>query len=885
MAFYEMPLVIVFILLYSSHASAQRERNGLAAKALGKSTLTSPIDTLTKDSITVAKIDTLDTDIASDSEIKDKITYKAQDSIVYDIATKKMYLYNGTETQYQKTNLKSDRTEFDWTSNIMTANGAPDSTGEIVGKPVFKDGDKEYQAGKMMYNFKSQRGKVFEVMTQEGDAYLHSEAIKKMDDNSWFGFKSKYTTCNLEHPHFYFRAKRVKVIPGKVMVTGPANLWIADIPSPLYLPFGIFPVKQGRRSGVILPKYGQQSAAFFFKDGGYYLALNDNLSFRFTGDFYTDGSWGLHAGTSYNLKYKFNGELKLDFLRTAPVDPDLPRAKHQNFFQFAWNFTLDPKAAPTHNFSASVNITSSGYNAATQPLGSQVYQNSYSSNINYLKTFPRAPFINLSISASHTQNTSTRTFSITLPALHFGINRVTPFKSKINTGKPKWYESIGISYNLDAKNVLNTYDTLLGTQDLGKRLQYGLKQSIGLDATLKLFKYLNVTPSISYNEYWYFQSINRTWVNRDQIIHNPDGSTITLPGLASYVRIDTSYGFNATRDLTSSLTFNTKLTGMYRFKHGMLKAIRHVFTPSVSGVYVPIISDPYRYARQGLLDGQAARYSKYEIAANNLYGNPNATKVGSINWSLTNIFDIKVFSKKDTINHERKIEQLLNVTLSSGYNFAADSIRLQPFNLTGNLKIWNNIGATFAANFDPYAQSQNGQTINKYYWETNHSLLRFTTGTLALNATFRSKPRPNATPQAVKSAILKRDYVSYNPNDYYDFDIPWDVALYYGFNLQRNVVYGTNRDTLTNSQSLTVSGNFNLTPKWKVSISTGFDFVGKSLTYTKTKVIRDLHCWELSFDWVAWPVASQQYTIELKIKNPTLQDLKLSKRNTYQPIY
>jgi hypothetical protein len=302
-------------------------------------------------------------------------------------------------------------------------------------------------------------------------------------------------------------------------------------------------------------------------------------------------------------------------------------------------------------------------------------------------------------------------------------------------------------------------------------------------------------------------------------------------------------------------------------------------------VYVPIISDPYRYARQGLLDGQAARYSKYEIAANNLYGNPNATKVGSINWSLTNIFDIKVFSKKDTINHERKIEQLLNVTLSSGYNFAADSIRLQPFNLTGNLKIWNNIGATFAANFDPYAQSQNGQTINKYYWETNHSLLRFTTGTLALNATFRSKPRPNATPQAVKSAILKRDYVSYNPNDYYDFDIPWDVALYYGFSLQRNVVYGTNRDTLTNSQSLTVSGNFNLTPKWKVSISTGFDFVGKSLTYTKTKVIRDLHCWELSFDWVAWPVASQQYTIELKIKNPTLQDLKLSKRNTYQPIY
>ena len=849
--------------------------------------LTGHIDTLIVRADTINHIDTMK--VEGDSEIKDKITYKARDSIVYDINAKKMYLYNGAETHYQKIQLNSDAIEFDWTTMEMMAQGAKDSTGEISGKPIFKDDGKEYRAGKMRYNFKNQRGKVYEVSTSEGDAYLHSEAVKRADSTSWYGYKSKYTTCNLDHPHFYFKAKKIKLIPNKIMVTGPANLWIADVPTPLYIPFGIFPVKQGRRSGIIVPKYGNDAQnGFFLRDGGYYWAASENFGLKVLATIYTNGTFEINPSMQYKWNYKFSGSLALGYTRTAAADPDLPNPKATNDFRVSWNFQLDPKAAPSNTFSAGVNVSTANYNAAHRVTDQTLYQTSLISNINYQKVFPRLPFLSLSISASHSQNLQNRQISVTFPEFRASVSRVAPFKAKISSAKPKWYENIGILYGFQMKNTINTTDTMLTRPDFYKSLRYGVSQNASIDAPFTIARFLNVTPSASYTERWYFQTLNESWINKDQVITFPGGFTVVNPGGASYLKTDTVYGFKAARDFSANLSMSTKVTGIYKFKGKYVKALRHILTPQVAAVYRPDFGSNYwgYYAnvRKNLFDPTVSQYSHFDIV-NGVYGLPPSGKYAAVTWSLNNNFEMKVFSKKDTVTHERKLGILDRFNISGGYNFAADSLQLQPIAITGSMKIWENISTNFAVSMDPYALGTNGRTINRFYWDVTHKgLLRFTSANLSINATFHGKAKPSVQSPLNKAQHSMADYVSYNPDDYYDFNIPWNITAAYSMDLRSSFQTFTQHDSLILSQYLKVNGDFNLTAKWKVAINTGFDFTKKELTVTQVKVVRSLHCWELDFDWTAWPLNYQQFAIELKIVNPTLQDLKLTKKRTaYSP--
>jgi predicted regulator of Ras-like GTPase activity (Roadblock/LC7/MglB family) len=814
--------------------------------------------------ITVVKIDTIHhvdsvalKDKDDDSDIKDKITYKAKDSIVYDIATKKMYLYNGAETHYQKIQLNADKVQFDWTTMIMTAEGV-DSAGNMKGKPIFKDDGKEYRAGKMTYNFKNSRGKVFEVSTSEGDAYLHSEAVKRAEDQSWWGYKSKYTTCNLDHPHFYFKAKKIKLIPGKVIVTGPANLWIADVPTPIYIPFAIFPIKQGRRSGIIIPKYGSDATnGFFLRDGGYYWAANDYLGAKLTGTIYTNGSFDIKPSLQYKLNYLYSGSFAFAYVRTRPADPDLPGVSATNDFQVKWAFQLDPKAAPTNSFSASVNVSTANFNDANRVTdGNTLFSTSLNSNINYSKSFTSIPFLSLTISANHSQNLQNREIQITFPQVALTVSRVTPFKSKVSLSKPKWYENIGIAYSFKAQATINTIDSL---------------------------KYINITPNLTYNERWYFQTENESWVTQDQVLTLPGGYSVINPGLGSYLKSDTNFGFKAARDFSANLTVGTKVTGIFKFKNSHLKTIRHIFTPQVSGNYHPDFSTPfwgyYDNVRKSVFTPQPQLYSHFDNVQGLGYGLPPTGRYAAVNWALGNTFDIKVFSKKDSVNHEKKIEGLLKVNISGGYNFAADSLRLQVFNITGTIKLLDNLSSSFGVLLDPYATGDYGR-YNTFYWETNHELLRFTSANLSLNATIHGKPKAVVIAPLNKADRMVADYVSYNPDDYYDFDIPWSLGAAYSLNLNNVYQLDSHRDSLEFNQYITVSGDLNLTPKWKIAYQTGFDFAQKQLTLTHFKVVRNLHCWELSFDWTAWPLNHQQFVIELKVLNPTLQDLKLTRKKT-----
>ncbi|MFN8278557.1 MAG: putative LPS assembly protein LptD [Chitinophagales bacterium] len=840
---------------------------------------------LTRDSLAV--VDSLNADYA-DSDVKSKINYEAQDSIVYDLTSKKMYLYNKTKMAYDKTKLNADHTEFDWNTFTLTAEGQKDSAGNETGTPEFSDNDQPYRARKMAYNFKTKQGKVYEVSTKEGEAYLHSVAVKRNEDESWFGYKTKYTTCDLDHPHFYFQAKRAKVVPNKVMVTGPVNLWIADVPTPLYLPFAMFPIKQGRRSGAIIPKYGEAAGTFFLRDGGYYWAVNDMLGIKLTGDIFLNGTFGAHIAANYRVNYKVSGNVGFDYIRTRPADPDLPRQRSTNSFNFTWQLALDPKARPTNSFNVNVNVNLGDYYQAARSTDNSIFQTAFNSNISYAKSFPRAPFLSLAINAAHNQNIATKTFSITFPTVRFAITSVAPFKSKFSSGAQKWYERILVNYALDFKNQLNTFDSLLNKPETYKNMNYGINQTANISAPFTLFKYLNISPSFTYNERWFFKSVEHGWVNKDQILQLPNGTTVILPGASSYLQTDTIYKFRAMRDFSASIQFSTKLTGIFNFKGKLLKALRHTFTPAMSVQYNPNFSKPFWNYYQRVrtdLNGNTALYNRFDINAPLGYGSAPSVQSASLNWSLGNSFDLKTFSKSDSVKHEKTINNFLRVNITGGYNFAADSLRLQPFNISGGIQFLQNINANFNVQLDPYAVDKRNVRINQFYWNTNHKLLRFTNATFSITASFRGKAKATAaTNEVSKLPKMIADYVVYNPDVYYNFAIPWSIAPNYSILLNSTKSAFTQQDTIIFTQTLNVSGDVNITPKWKVSARTGYDFQQKDLTITQLTVIRDLHCWELSFNYTAYPLRYQQFVIDLHIRSSTLKDLKLTKKSDPQII-
>ncbi|HLP20387.1 MAG TPA: putative LPS assembly protein LptD, partial [Chitinophagales bacterium] len=758
--------------------------------------------------------------------------------------------------------------------------GSLDSSGQLQGNPIFEDDGKEYKAKKMKYNFKTKKGIVFEVLTKEGDAYIHANVVKKNEFDEWYGQSARYTTCDQEdHPHFYFKAKRVKVVPGKVMVSGTANLWVADVPTPLVLPFGIFPVKQGKRSGIVLPEYGQDAVmGFFLRNGGYYWAVNDYLGLKFTTQISTNGTVGAGLNAQYAWKYKFNGSLAFNYLRARPFDPDLPNAKATNSYSLSWSHTQDPRSMPNSSFGASVQMQSADFYQTSRVTDQRLLNTSFNSNVNFGHTFVGTPF-SISANVSHQQNLLNRTISFGLPTLRLSMSRVSPFKAKVQTGQPKWYENIGFTYSLEFQNRISTYDSTLFYAETADKFRFGVNQNFSIDAPLRLFKYLNITPSFQYQERTYFKGQTKSWDPDTVYVVRGDGRVDTLNG---QIKTDTIWKFNSARNFSANISFGTKVIGIYKFKNKYIKALKHVFTPSVGFNYSPDFgSDFWKYNRyvQGNANGDLVKYSVFEPDA--VYGVPGYGQVAQLNWSLNNNFEMKTYSKKDTVNHEQKVGLLDQVNLSGGYNFIADSLRLQPFNLSiVAARIFNLINLNFSAQFDPYAVDSQNRKINTYQWDKNRRLLRFATANISASMSLHSKQRTNNPMADEAPPRFMGDYVSYNPNQIYNFDIPWNLSLAYNFNISKGTYF--NPDTVLTVQSIHAQVDFNLTPHWKVAVSTGFDISRKQITLTNVSVIRDLHCWELTFAWTP-PLPTfprQQFSIILHPKSGTLKDLKLQKKNS-----
>jgi hypothetical protein len=828
--------------------------------------------TLTADSALVLSDTIAEMDFSKDT-LKFPVTYKARDSIVYDVTNGKVYMYGATNVVYDKIELNAHFTELDWKTNIVTAETDKDSLGNPIEDVIFMDAGSEYKSKKLAYNFNTEIGKVYQVRTKEGDGYMHAEAVKRNEYDEWYGRKGKYTTCDLEHPHYYMSARKMKMVPDKVIVTGPANMVVADIPTPLYIPFGMFPANKERKSGIIFPQYGAElNRGYFLRNGGYYYYINDHIDLTVTGDIYTKGSFAVRAGSNYAKRYKFTGNLSMQYGRNRLGDPVEPSYSVQNDFKVTWQHRQDAKARPGSSFNSNLNFGSSSFDRNFSYSQAAVINSQFNSNISYSKSWAGKP-LNFSINGSHAQSLASGRIDVTFPSIVFGVSRITPFKPKITSPKKKWYEDIGIAYRFEMQNQLSGIDSLFLKPETLKNGKFGIVHNIPINTSFNLFKFITVQPQFNYNERWYVKTVNKKFSPEN--IYNDDDSLIGFGKVLS----DTTYRFKTARDFDISTNLTTRIYGMFQFKKGKLKAIRHVITPQINMRYRPDFGKyKWGYYKEVLADtsdgGQYERYSIFDVNQG-FPGIPPDGMIGGIGLTLNNILEMKVFSKKDTVKNEKKIKILENLRISSFYNFAADSLRLDPISITGYTTLLNGaMSVNFSTFFDPYAVDTLNRRVNTYMWESDHRLTRFTNATLTLAGNLRPKSTAS-TP--TRGSEQERDYIVNNMRGYYDFNIPWSLRM----NVDFNIIKGApgNTDTLAlAAAALRFDFDVNVTKNWKVNITSGYDFARKDFIYTQLNVIRNLHCWELRFQYTAYPIEYRSYNVQVNVKSAVLQEMKLSRK-------
>jgi len=821
--------------------------------------------------------------------LETQVKYKSFEKIHYDIRNKKVFLYKNAEIEYGKITLKADYIEINFVKNQVFAKGMPDSTGKIVGEPVFTESGQEFQSEEMTYNFNTKQGLIRNVITKDGEGYLHGEKIKKMADDRINIYHGKYTTCDQKVPHYEFRYSRAQVIPNNKIVSGPAYMVIEGVPVPLALPFGLFPNKDGRRSGILIPSFGETAnRGFYLERGGYYWSINEHMDFTVTGDIFSNGSWALRPTLRYTKRYKYNGNFDLSYGKNIVGDRDDPNNEVKKDYSIRWSHQQDSKARPNSRFSASVNIVSSSFNQYNLSSNESYLSNTFQSSISYQTNFNNNLF--LSVNATHQQNTIDGSMNITLPSLTFNTKQFYPLRRQNPTGKERWYENINIKYSTVAENRISTYDSLFFTPGWTEDFRYGMKHTIPLSSSVKVLKYFTLTNSISFTEKWYPSTTSKYWVN-DTIFTETD----TIVG---YVETDTVQGFAAAHEFSYNASLNTRLYGMYQFRNFPVTAIRHVITPSVSFNYRPDFGsdfwgyyDEYQYNDEGLMK----RYSKFE---GSLYGGPPDGKSGRISFSLANNLEMKVRSKNDTITGTKKVVLIDNFNLGTGYDLAKDSLNWSPLSMSGRTTLFKKLNVTYSSSWDPYAVDSAGRLINKFEWTVNKKMFRMTSTSWNFSLSYRLssadfKKNKDKTPDVAsdpdfiqKYSEQERNDVLQKPDQYVDWNNPWSLSLSYSLVFSNNPRYVNymQEDNRNRVQTIGITGDINITPKWKVLFRTGYDFESKKISFTSLDIYRDLHCWEMRFNWV--PIGFRKsWSFTINVKSSILKDLKYDRKKDFRDSY
>lgn len=808
----------------------------------------------------------------SEDSLESPVKYVAEDSIVYDIPAKKIYLYGHARIEYEKVNIKADSITFDWDKNEVYATMHQILDDTLVRKVRFTDGENNFEADALRFNLKTLKGKSYGMITRFDEGYLHGEQIKVVNDSTLYAKGAKYTTCEYEHPHYYIEVGKAKIIKDKLIVGTSADLVIADVHTPFFLPFAIYPTIKERTSGFILPRWGQSAnQGFFLLGGGYYWAINDKMDLQATADIYTRGSWGVQATYNYVKKYKFSNSINIGINSIRESERQSPsKSKPSRQFNVLWNFQIDPRKMYNSSFSGSINVVSNTYNQLNiNSDRTTVLNNQFTSTIAYNKQFKGKYPSQLSLNINHSQNTQTKQISITLPSISYSLNRIMPFKRKVQSSVMKWYENIGFNYNLVTSNQITATDSTFFSRQTLDDMRGGLKHSAPLSGNFNLLKYLNFSYNFDYTSRWYYRYQTKFY----------DDTPDTLNGRPVYILTQDKYGFKMIRDFGLSGGFNTRLYGIMQFKKGKLKAIRHVFSPSLNYRFRPDFSQPrwkyYDYV-QSDTSGNKQLYSFYQ---NNIYGTASRGKEAAIGLSFSNNIEIKRYSKKDTITHTKKIPILDNFGLSLFYNFAKDSQNLEPLSFSGNTKILEYVNITFNGSLDWYTYDKySNNRLKTYRITTDKRLTRLTNFNISINGAYTSKQHKDKMVSQTATNYALDDKVFNQPIASVNFEVPWSVR--YGYNFYIRKFYSNGKDTSSITQAINLSGELNITPKWKVSIATGFDITQKKISRTDISVYRDLHCWQLAFNWI--PLGIQKsFSIRLNVKSQALSFLQLNKRKSW----
>lgn len=874
--------LFVFGFFCSFYAEAQRVR-GTRMRG-GEKT-----DSLHRDSLALDSLgmDSLAADTTKKKEPLDApVIYEASDSIVF---TKEGYahLYGEGKVNYQNIELTSAVITMNMDSSTVYATGVTDTAGVETGSPIFKDGETPYESKIMRYNFKTKKGFINSIVTQQGEGYVTSEEGKKGANDEIYMRHGKYTTCdNHEHPHFYLKLSMAKVRPKKNVVFGPAQLVVEDVPLPIAVPFGFFPFNSSYSSGFIMPTYGDEmNRGFYLRDGGYYFAISDQMDLKVLGEVFTKGSWGLSAASNYNKRYKFSDSFNASYLVTKTGEKNMPDYSVSKDFRIQWSHRQDAKANPNSSFSASVNFATSSYDRSS--LSSlynpqQYSQNTKASSVSYSRNFPEIG-LNISGAFNITQNTRDSSLSMTLPDVNISLNRIYPFKRKKSAGDERWYEKISLQYTGSITNSISTKDNLLFKTPL-TQWENGMQHKIPVSATFNLFKYINIVPSFNYTERWYLRKVKQSY----------DAS----PTSRDHVKRDTINGFNRLYDYNLSLQMNTKLYGMYKplFMKSKELQIRHVFTPTVSYTYTPDFGksrygyyDTYTYTDE---DGEVrtVEYSPYEGA---VYGYPGKNMSQNISFSIDNNIEMKMKSDKDTTGY-KKISLIDQLGASLSYDVANKKWSDLSMNL--RLKLTKSYTFNMNASFATYAYQfdENGNVVVGDRTEWSYGRFgRFQgySGSFSYtlnNDTFKKlfgkkeedeKNKDNkgkeenedeeteeeTEEQNNNSNMRKTEKASVDSDGYLAFKLPWSVSLSYSYSIRedrsKDINIKTMRYPYSLTHSLNVSGNFKIGSRWNMTYSTGYDFTSKEMSMTTLNITRDLHCFNMSCGLVFGPFTSYNFSI------------------------
>ncbi|MEF3078990.1 putative LPS assembly protein LptD [Winogradskyella poriferorum] len=888
----------VFINTFSLAQELPKKNNGISTDqksdttAVAKDRVEIPVDSLLNTKV----VDSTENDsVKKEGFLKDIVTYKAKDYVAVNQTKQQIRLYNEALVQYEDMEIKAGVIVIDYSKNLVYAGRIKDSTGYSQ-KPVFTQGANVIEPDSIIFNTDSRKALIFNSVTEQSGGTVIAERTKRENDSVYFISQGKFTTSeNLEDPEYYIKMNKAKIVPNKKIVTGMSQMYIYDVPTPIAIPFAYFPMSKKQTSGIIFPSFGEDTGndrGYFLQNGGYYFAINDYVDLAVLGDYYTNGSYGLRLQSNYAVRYKFRGNFGFRYENLINSERGFPDFSKSTIYNIRWSHSQDAKANPNSRFSASVNLGSSQYfsQSINQINQSNFLTNTLASSVSYSKTFQGEPQVNLSLSATHNQNTNTEAINLTLPTMQASMTRVYPFAPKSGTKKGA-IQNINFQVNTRGEYRINTTDSLFGKSEMFDDALAGMRHSIPVTTNFKVFDHFSASVNANFEENWTLKTLSKFWdtANQEEVI-------VEKSGFDRYL----TYNFGA--------SIGTTLYGMFNFqkkgKNPKIQAIRHVMRPSLSYSVSPAFDQYYETYDVIDADGTTSDQVEYTRFENNLFGRPGNRYSSSIGLALGNNFEAKIRPKDSTETEPKKVFLLNNLNLSTSYDIAADSLNWSPVRVTGGTQILNKkMNINFGMTLNPYALDSNNNLINTFNINNGGSLFRLTSANLNVsyslnNDSFSGKDkeeerdeeadRRSSTANARADDLfgVSQDFADQRlgdqqkdknkdaeeNNEFYNYKMPWSLRLSYAANYSN-----TRRQNEITSQSLMFSGDIELSPRWSVGASSGYDFLNQGFTYTQLRFERDLLSWRMNFTWVPFSNRSS-WNFFIGIKSNLLKDLKYDQR-------